>query len=66
MKELRGKEQGPMKFVVRKYYSGYCSHEVEANSEDQAYEMVNGLSPNYDEVLETLEDWEECNEVESI
>ena len=55
-----------MKFAVRKYYSGYCSYEVEANSEDQAYEMVKDMLPNYDEVLETLEDWEECNEIESI
>jgi len=55
-----------MKFVVRKYYSGYCNYEVEANNEDQAYEMVKDTPPNYDEVLETLEDWEECNEVESI
>ena len=55
-----------MKFVVRKYYSGYCSYEIEANNEDQAYEIVKDIPPIYDEVLETLEDWEECNEVESI
>ena len=55
-----------MKFVVRKYYSGYCSYEIEASNEDQAYEMVNKTPINYDEVLETLEDWEECNEIESI
>ena len=55
-----------MNFVVRKYYSGYCSHEIEANNEDQAYEMVKDMPPNYDEVLETLEDWGECNEIESI
>ncbi len=55
-----------MKFVARKYYSGYCSYEIEANNEDQAYEMVKDMPPNYDQVLETLEDWEECNELESI
>ena len=55
-----------MKFLVRKYYSGYCSHEIEANNAEQAYEIVKDMPPNYDEVLETLEDWKECNEVESI
>ncbi len=55
-----------MKFVVRKYYSGYCSYEIEANDDDQAYEIAKEMPINYGEVLETLEDWEECNEVESI
>ena len=55
-----------MKFVVRKYYSGYCSYEIEANDDDQAYEMAKEMPINYDEVLETLEDWEECNEIETI
>lgn len=53
-----------MKFVVRKYYSGFCCYEIEADNEEKAYEMVKGMPVNYEEVLETLEDWEECNEVE--
>ena len=52
-----------MKFVVRKYYSGFCRYEIEADNEEKAYEMVEGMPVNYDEVLETLEDWEECNEI---
>ena len=55
-----------MKFLIRKYYSGYCSYEIEANDEAQACDMVKEMPPNYDEVLETLEDWEECNEIELI
>ncbi len=55
-----------MKFLVRKYYSGYCSYEIEADDEFKAYEITKEMPINYDEVSETLEDWEECNEVESI
>lgn len=55
-----------MKFSIRKYYSGYCSYEVEANDKDEALEKVKEMLINYDEVLGTLEDWEECDEVEQI
>ena len=27
-----------MKFIVRGYYSGYCSYEIEAENEDKAHE----------------------------
>ena len=55
-----------MKFVVRKYYSGFCSHEVEADNEDKAYAIAQATPIKYDEVLSTLEDWEECNEVQTL
>jgi len=55
-----------MRFEVKKYYSGFCSYEIEANNEEQAYEMVKDMPPNYNEILETLEDWEECNEIEQV
>ena len=55
-----------MKYLVRKYYSGYCTYEIEANNQEQAYEMVEEMPVNYYEVFETLEDWEECNEIEPI
>lgn len=54
-----------MKFLIRKFYSGYCTYEVDAESEEQAYEMVQGMPINYDEVVQTLEEWEECDEIES-
>ncbi len=57
---------GVMKFVVRKYYSGYCCYEIQADNEEQAYEMVGEMPVNYNQILETLEDWEECNEIESV
>ena len=55
-----------MRFLIRKYYSGYCSYEIEANDENQAYEMVGKFPINYDEILEMLQDWEECNEIEPV
>lgn len=53
-----------MKYVITKYYSGYCTHEVEAGSEAEAWEKVNKLPINYDEVASTLEPWKDADEIE--
>ena len=53
-----------MKFFVKRYYSGYCTHEIEAETEEKAYELSKELSINQDEIFETLEEWNECDEVE--
>jgi len=55
-----------MKYLVRKYYSGFCTYEIEAKDEDHAFKITTELSPNYEEIIESLEDWEECNEIEPI
>ncbi len=55
-----------MRFEIKKYYSGFCNYIIEANNEEQAYEMVKEMPINYNEILETLEDWEECDEIESV
>lgn len=55
-----------MQFVIRKYHSGYCTYEIEADDEEQAYKMMKGMPIGYDEVLETLEPWEDCDEVEPV
>lgn len=52
-----------MKFIVRRYFSGYCSYEIEAVHEDEAYEKSLHLPINESEVISTLEAWEECNQV---
>lgn len=52
-----------MKFIVRKYYSGYCSYEIEAENEDKAYEKAKALPIKNNELLETAEEWAECDEV---
>ena len=55
-----------MKFFVRRYYSGFCTHEVEAADEDAAYEIARDLPIDEDEILSTLEDWRHADEVEVI
>jgi predicted nucleic acid-binding Zn ribbon protein len=53
-----------MKFLVRRYYSGLSTFNVEAVSEIQAYRASETIPINYHEILETLEPWEECDEVQ--
>ncbi len=53
-----------MKFIVKRYYSGYCTHEVDAENSDKAYEMAKNLPLEENELLATMEEWIECDEVE--
>lgn len=53
-----------MKFIVKRYYSGYCTHEIEAENSDEAYEIAKNLPFNETELLATMEKWAECDEVE--
>lgn len=55
-----------MKYIVRRYFSGYCTYEVEADSEGAAWELARGLPINYQGISSTLEEWEECNEIKPI
>jgi hypothetical protein len=55
-----------MKFLVRKYYSGFCTYEIEADSGDEANEKTEEMPIDVDEIVSTLEDWEECSEVELL
>jgi len=53
-----------MKFIVRKYFSGYCSYEIEAENKDEAYEKSLHSPIKENELLSTLEEWRECDQVE--
>ena len=53
-----------MIFAIRKFYSGFCTYEVEANNEDEAWGKVQNLPVDYEEVASTLEPWEEADEIE--
>ncbi len=55
-----------MKFLVRRYYSGFCTHEVEAEDEHAAYNIARNLPIDEGEILSTLEDWRYADEVEVI
>jgi hypothetical protein len=52
-----------MKFIVRKYYSGFCSYEVDAADEESAYEKTKSSPVNENEILSSLEAWKDCDEV---
>jgi hypothetical protein len=52
-----------MKFEVRKYYSTFMTVEVEANNEEEAYNITKGITPSHSETYTNLEEWEEANEV---
>jgi len=52
-----------MKFIVRKYFSGFCSYEVDAPDKEYAYEKTKSLPVKEDEILNSLEEWKECDEV---
>lgn len=52
-----------MKFLVRRYFSGFCSHEIDADDENSAYEKAKTLPIDEDEILSTLGDWKECDEI---
>ena len=55
-----------MKFLVRRYYSGFCTYEVEAENEDDAYNIALDLPIDEGEILSTLEDQRHADEVEVI
>lgn len=52
-----------MKFLVRRYFSGFCSYEIDADDENSAYEKAKTRPTDKDEILSTLEDWKECDEI---
>jgi len=54
-----------MKFLVRRFFSGFCTFEIEAENEEKAYEISQKLSINEDEILDTLEEWREADELEA-
>jgi len=55
-----------MKFTVRRYFSGYCTYEIAATSKDAAYKKARNMPIYEDEILTTLEDWKDCDEVKPI
>lgn len=54
-----------MKFIIRKFYSGYCTYNIEADNENKAWNLVKQLPIDYEQIHDTLEPWEECDEIEN-
>ena len=55
---------GIMKFIVRRYFSGFCTYSVEAKTEEEAVLRARELPVDLDEVMGTLMDWEEADDVQ--
>jgi len=55
-----------VKFLVRRYFSGYCTYEIEAHDEETAYHASFHEPLKTDEILQTLQDWRDCDEVSAI
>ena len=53
-----------MRYFTRRYFSGFCTNQVEAENGEEALEMARQLPVNINEICETLESWESCDEVE--
>lgn len=54
------------KYEVKVYYSGFSTHIVDAENEDEAILKARELQVNKNEILNTLENWEEADTVEII
>ncbi len=52
------------RYLVRRFYSGYCEYEIEAENEEEAYERSKVLPIKTGEIVATLEAWVECDEVD--
>ena len=52
-----------MKYEVKRYYSSFVTFEVEANSQEEAYNKSKELELNFIELQNNLEDWEEADEI---
>ena len=52
-----------MKFIVRRYFSGFCTYEVDAVDEISAHEKAKTLPIDENAILNSLEAWKDCDEV---
>jgi len=49
-------------YEVSLFYSGFCTFEIKAESEEQAIIKARELEMDRDEILSNLESWEEADE----
>jgi len=55
-----------MKFEIKKYYSTYCTFQIQAENKKEAYQLVDRLPINKNEILSNLEDWCDADEIRKI
>ncbi len=49
------------KYNVNIYYTGFCTFEVQAENESEAILKARNLPINQNEILSTIENWEEAD-----
>ena len=52
-----------MKYEVLRFYSSFVSYEIEADSEEKAYNKTKELKIDLTELQNNLENWEEADEI---
>ena len=52
-----------MKYEVRRYYSSFVVHEIEADSEDEAFERTKNLEIDMIELHNNSLEWREADEI---
>jgi hypothetical protein len=52
-----------MKYEVLRFYSSFVSFEIEADSEEEAYNKTKELKIDLTELQNNLENWKEADEI---
>jgi len=55
-----------MKYEVTRYYSTFVSFEIEADSEEEAYNKTKELKIDLTELQNNLENWKEADEIRKL
>jgi hypothetical protein len=50
-----------VKFIIRRYFPGYCTYEIDA---EKAYDLAKSLPLDGEELLSTMQEWPESDEIE--
>ena len=55
-----------MKYQVNRFYSSFVSFEIEADSEEEAYNKTKELKIDLTELQNNLENWKEADEIRKL
>ena len=55
-----------MKYEVKRFYSSFVSFEIEADSEEEAYNKTKELKIDLTELQNNLENWKEADEIRKL
>ena len=55
-----------MKYEVKRFYSSFVSFEIEANSEEEAYNKTKELKIDLTELQNNLENWGVADEIRKL